>query len=230
MLDELFLMYSKDMVLQQSSNNQTIHDRLLSVIILAISREYMLMDKLIGKTRTFKMTPRGLSINLEKILSTEIFSERLSRMAESFLESSRVSSDPENRTELQHCSQKDSAISNPGRTQKIDLDSQIDDDAILEKVQSNQANITDESIKSKTDDSVTKVEKGTSAVSENVHTGSVTDDLCSLPKVCKGTDSTGSISIQLDDDILKNNEEHQSKDARMKSDREKRGNRTFCNH
>jgi hypothetical protein len=229
MLNELFLMYSKDMVLQQSSN-QTIHDRLLSVIILAISREYISMDQLIGKTRTFKMTPRGLSINLEKILSTEIFSERLSRMAESFLESSRASSDTDNRAELQHGSQNDSVISNSDRTQKIDLESQIDDDAILEKVQSDQANILDESIKSKTDDSLTKVEKGISAASENVQTGGVTDDTCSLPKVCERPDSAGSISIQLDDDIPKNNEEHQSKDARMKSDREKRGNRTFCNH
>jgi hypothetical protein len=230
MLNELFLMYSKDMVLKQSSDNQTIHDRLHSVIILAISKEYMLMDQLFGKTRAFKMTQKGLSINLEKILSTEVFSERLSRMAESFLETSRVSSDPGNKTESQDGDQKYEEISSPGRTQKIDLDSQIDDDAILENVQSNEANIADESIQSLTDDTVTKVEKGISPVSQDAQTGSVTDQTRPPPKVCKRNDSTGSINNQLDDEIPRDNEEYQSKDARLKSDREKRGERSFCDH
>lgn len=224
MLDELFLMYSKDMVLQQSSNNQTIHGRLLSVITLAISREYMLNDQLIGKTRTFKMTPRGLSINLEKILSTEIFSERLSRMAKAFLESSKVSSGPDNNVESQHCNQENNEISSPGRTKRIDLENQTDDNSSVEKVQYNQAIIIDESVKRKTDDAVTTVEKETSTVCQNVETGSANDETHLLPTVCRRVDSTESISIQLGID---DNEEHDTEDARLSRKKKKRGKISF---
>jgi hypothetical protein len=230
MLDELFLMYSKDMVLQQSSNNQTIHGRLLSVITLAISREYMLNDQLIGKTRTFKMTPRGLSINLEKILSTEIFSERLSRMAKAFLESSKVSSGPDNNVESQHCNQENNEISSPGRTKRIDLENQTDDNSSAEKVQYNQAIITiisDESVKSKTDDAVTMVEKETSTVCQNLETGSANDETHLLPTVCRRVDSTESISNQLDSDCIKDNEEHETEDARLSRKKKKRGKISF---
>lgn len=216
-------MYSKEMVLQQSSNNQTIHDRLLSVIKLAISREYMLMDQVIGKTRTFKMTTRGLFVSLEKILSTEVFSERLSRMAESFLESSRVSTDPGRNTELKHSNQNYSEITRPGRTQKINVDSQIDDAVGEEKEKSNQANITDESIKSRINDIDTKVEQEIAIVSQNMHFGSIADETSSLQKNCKRTDSAGSISVQSDTDSPRDSEDHMSKNARMRSDREKRG-------
>lgn len=227
MLDELFLMYSKDMVLQQSSNNQTIHGRLLSVITLAISREYMLNDQLIGKTRTFKMTPRGLSINLEKILSTEIFSERLSRMAKAFLESSKLSSGPDNNVESQHSNQENNEISSPGRTKRIDLEIQTDDNSSVEKEQYNQAIIIDESVKSKTDDAVTTVEKETSTVCQNVETGSANDETHLLPTVCRRVDSTELTSIQLDSDSTKGNEEHETEDVRLSRKKKKRGKISF---
>ena len=213
-------MYSKDMVLQQSSNNQTIHDRLLSAILMAVSREYITMDQSIGQTKTFKMTPRGLTANLDKILSTEMFFERLSRMAESFYQSSRTTFVPRSKSKLQLVDQAGAEVSSPIRQQNVKLDRQNENDDTQEIAKN-----TNESARNKIGGIVFKEEKNVASDLQSSHKDNVPDanDTSMIPRVSVGTDSIVAEKIPLNNDSPMDDEEHLSTHARLMNNRKQRG-------
>ena len=84
MLDEVFMMYQKEMFIMQSKSEDVLKEKFRNLLAIAIEKDYLGVVKVVGDLRVFEAKEKGLSLSLDNILSSDIFCNRLARTVKLF--------------------------------------------------------------------------------------------------------------------------------------------------
>ena len=84
MLDEVFMMYHKEMLIMQSKSKDVMKEKFHNLLNVAIEKDYLDTVSVVGMSITYEAKEKGLSLSLDKILSADIFCNRLARAVKLF--------------------------------------------------------------------------------------------------------------------------------------------------
>ena len=93
MLDEVFMMYHKEMLIMQSKSMDAMKEKFRNLLNVAIEKGYLDIVSVVGMPFTYEAKEKGLSLSLDKILSAEIFCNRLARAVKLFTDLSTTKQD-----------------------------------------------------------------------------------------------------------------------------------------
>ena len=93
MLDEVFMMYHKEMLIMQSKSMDAMKEKFRNLLNVAIEKDYLDIVSVVGTSFTYEAKEKGLSLSLDKILSADIFCNRLARAVKLFTDLSMTKLD-----------------------------------------------------------------------------------------------------------------------------------------
>ena len=139
MLEEVFMMYRKEMLIMQSTSEDAMKEKFRNLLAVAVDKDYLGVEKVAGAFRIYEATERGLSLSLDKILSADIFCNRLARTVKLFTDHSTTKNVLSSSALTQQDDNSIISKSSSGTSHGSIADSMKEDDASQESVECNES-------------------------------------------------------------------------------------------
>lgn len=139
MLEEVFMMYRKEMLIMQSTSEDAMKEKFRNLLAVAVDKDYLGVEKVAGAFQIYEATERGLSLSLDKILSSDIFCNRLARTVKLFTDHSTTKNVLSSSALTQQDNNSIISSSSSGTSHGSISDSMKEDDASQESVECNES-------------------------------------------------------------------------------------------
>ena len=139
MLEEVFMMYRKEMLIMQSTSEDAMKEKFRNLLAVAVDKDYLGVEKVAGAFKMYEATDRGLSLSLDKILSSDIFCNRLARTVKLFTDHSTTKNVLSSSALTQQDNNSIISSSSSGISHGSLSDSMKEDDASQESVECNES-------------------------------------------------------------------------------------------